>query len=213
MMSKKSFDQGRSTGEREGVPAYGGPDEAYRVFGGGVAGLLPRDSGTRREPIRGPGAVQRLPGTHGARVTDGVIQHPSEFEVQGLVALRMAEAISAPQYAHAEWMTRGMPGKADAPDGTPRTSGRIKAVNRFGLGAGLARTADAGHDPADTPVSTDYLRQPLGPPAGALDKYVGAAGVLAQPVGNASGFTRLHEGSQFTTMGEEIISGFTKGSR
>jgi hypothetical protein len=45
-MTNPNFDQGRSVGEREGIPAYGGPDEAYRLSGSvdqyvGVAGLLP----------------------------------------------------------------------------------------------------------------------------------------------------------------------------
>src|ERR1700733_30415 len=149
-MSMNSFNRGRSTGEREGVPAYGNPDEVRRVSGGGVAGLLPPDSGNRRAPIRGNARMERIPGTHGSQPVagTGVVLSPTDRQVQGAVALRMAENISMPQYNHAVWVVeRGMPGKADAPDGTPRTSGRIKAVQAYGLGNAYARPGPSGHSP------------------------------------------------------------------
>jgi hypothetical protein len=216
------MDRGRSVAEREGTPLYGDPDEAYRVSGGvdqyvGAAGLgFPPASGTRNEPIRGPGSdVKRRPGSHGMELeikgTD-VILGPNNYQVQGLVLERMAANASAAQYAHADWVRRGMPCKQDFPDGTGRATGRIKAVHSFGLGPNVAMAADLGHDPIDTPIDHDYRRQPEGPVPGALDKYVGAAGVLAQPVGNASGFPRDHERSQFVTMGETAIEGIVARS-
>ena len=105
-----------------------------------------------------------------------------------------------------------MPGKIDAPDGTPRTSGKIHASLQFGLGPDVAMAADLGHDPLSTPIDHDYRHQPEGPVPGALEKYVGATGVLAQPVGNASGFTRLHEASQFPTWGDDL-NGIVQQSR
>ena len=97
----------------------------------------------------------------------------------------------------------GDTGKVVGPDGTPR----IRAVHRhdYGLGPLVRRPADLGHDPADTPVETDYLHN-RGPSPNASAKYVGAAGVLAQPSTARQGFPRHHEASVFATWGDDIAT-------
>jgi hypothetical protein len=57
-------------------------------------------------------------------------------------------------------------------------------------------------------VGTDYLHQTAGPPPDAYSRYVGVSGILAQPVGNGSGFPVDHRLSSFPTMGEDILAGF-----
>lgn len=191
----KSFDQGRSTGEAEGTPMYGGPEQFRRVSGGtdqyvGAGSLLPPDCGCRNQPINGNVA-------------------PERHEVMGVWALRAAENLSEPQQQHGLIrLQRGMRGKQDYPDDAPGgpPTGKIKAVHRYGLGAAVQRPADLGHDPGEDQVDTDYRRQPEGPAAGVLDKYMGAASLLPQPTGPGSGYPLEHTGSQFECMGDDMIS-------
>ncbi len=73
--------------------------------------------------------------------------------------------------------------------------------------------ADAGHEPVDSPVEHDYLRQPEGPRPGdgGLLKYVNAAQLLPQPTGFGSGSPRLpyyHQLSPQVTMGDDLYRPF-----
>jgi hypothetical protein len=212
-----NFNQGRSVGEREGVPAYGDANEAYRVNGDmdKYVGDFPQGS-DRNQPIRGRCTMAPIPGCHGgSQVMDGtgVVTSPTNRELMGNSLERLAANACVGQFVHAQTIAMQRPeGKRDFPDGTGRATGRIKAVHQFGLGPNVAIAADLGHDPIDTPIDHDYRRQPEGPVPSALDKYVGAAGVLAQPVGNASGFPRDHERSQFVTMGETAVEGIVARS-
>lgn len=213
-MTNKNFDEG--VNQREETPwspastiFNEAPNDAYRVSGGGVRGLLPPDSGTRNQPIRGRADLAPIPGCHGSQVINGtgVMTSPTNREVQGLVLEQMAHSVSMLQYDHSHTIAvqRGMPNKADYPTSGPR----IPATLQFGLGNAYGRPGPSGHDPVDT-VDTDgpdnYIESPSG-----LDRYVGASSVLqdhAEGQGYQPGWTRLHERSQFETMGEDILAGF-----
>ncbi len=119
----------------------------------------------------------------------------------------MAANASVAQYQHAEWVRRGMPGKQDFSDGTGRATGRIKAVHQFGLGPNYDRPGPSGHDPGDDTVTADYLRRGQDPLAKYGDGILSARSVLGPDQDYGSGFTRLHEASQFPTMGTDILNG------
>lgn len=165
-------------------------------------------AGRRTQPVRGRADLRPLPGTHGVQVTNGsgVVQAPSEFERQQLVAEEMSEHLSQPQYQHAIWRRRGMPRKADAPDGTPGIVARQS--HDYGLGPAYRGTADLGHDPGDTPVSTGYLHE-RGPSDDAYLKYVGASGLLAQP-GRTRSWPDPPPASQFPTVTTDDVLGVRK---
>jgi hypothetical protein len=122
--------------------------------------------------------------------------------------------LSMPQMAHGlTQVARGMPGKADHPS-TPTTnglhgatrnpspSGRVKAVQTFGLGPAYARPGPQDDTHTDNPP-TDYFHS-----ADPLEKYVGARDVLGPGQEYGSGFPRTHELSQFPTMGMDLLQGF-----
>lgn len=107
-----------------------------------------------------------------------------------------------------------MPGKRDFADGTGRATGRIKAVIKhggYGLGPLVTRPADLGHDPASTPVGTDYRTQPSGPRPDVLDKYVAAAALVPAPTGYGSGYPRLpryHQLSALPVQSDDLFAPF-----
>ena len=151
--TRANFAQGKAVAERETADGWGGPNTS--------ASPLPVDQHhTRRETV-------------------GYGQFPQDARRQlampGHQLERTVVNLSAPQLVHgATTRPRGMPGKRDAADGTPRATGRIKAVIRhdYGLGSAVSRPADLGADPIDTPVAHDYLHQSSGPRPDVLSKYV-----------------------------------------
>jgi hypothetical protein len=197
MSSRKSFDQGRSTGEAEGTPLYGGPDQFRRVSGGvdgymGAAELLPADSGRRNEPVNGNIA-------------------PERHEVMGTWALRAAENLAEPQMAHGlTRLLRGMPDKQDYPDGGSKgpPQGKIKAVHQHDYGLGPAYARPGPGDPVNTTAPTDYFRRPAGP----LDRYMGAKELLPSAE-YGSGIPREYTRSRFPTMGDDLIAAAGKAAR
>jgi hypothetical protein len=192
---------------------YGSPAEAYRLSGDlnpyvAAHQLVGPDTGRRNQPIRGSATLERVGDTQGQRIAAGVdvLESPSRREVMGLVAERMAATMSMPQaQLGLIRRQRGPDALQDYPDGTGRPhGGHIRA--KISLGPAVARPADLGHDPIEDSVDVDYLHNPAGPSRDVLDKYVAAASLIARPTGWGSGFTRLHEGSQFETMGQQILS-------
>jgi hypothetical protein len=124
---------------------------------------------------------------------------------QALVAERMAATMSMPQaQLGLIRLRRGPAALQDFPDGTARSDGKIKA--KISLGPANARSAAEGHDPIEDQVDTDYLREPLGPRPDVLDKYVGAASLIARTVSPDRGYSRLHELSARPTMGQQMMS-------
>ena len=123
---------------------------------------------------------------------------------------RIVTNVSAPQLVHGA--TRGMPGKVDAADGTPRTSGRIKAVithGGYGLGPLVQRAADLGHDPGADQANAGYMRNPQGPRPDVLAKYMGAATLVPAPTGYGNGYPRLpryHQLSPQPCMGDDLYA-------
>ncbi len=207
-MTSKNFDRGRSTGEREGTPAYGGPDEASRVSGGGIASLgIGPDHGLRNEPIAGHGTMAPA-GRHSARLVDGtdVVLGPTNREVQGVAAERMAQTMSLPQLRQADLVRRGgATGKRDFPDG-----GHVHgdSLNKIVVGRAYARPGPSGHDPGDDEASGDYLHD-----QDPLAKYgtgiLSARSVLGPGQDYGSGYPAFPAAhSQFPVMNEDILEGF-----
>lgn len=187
--SSANFDQGASMSEQEGIAMWGAPPDvahSRRSYMGGGEDL---GYNTRQEPRMSDPALDAI-NPHG-------------------VSSSLAEG----QFEHALWVQRGMPGKVDAPDGTPRASGRIKAVHQFGLGALVQRAADEGHDPGTDQVATDYLHQPEGPRPGVLDNYVDAARLLPAPTGYGNDYPLEHTGSHFECMGDDLIVAASRAVR
>jgi hypothetical protein len=175
--SRQNFDQGTSASEQEGPGAfYPYPPVDVVHSEREYVGLGSLEYNTRRQPHMGDDLEEMA---------------------------RNASVLNQGQHEHTIAVLRGMPGKAVGPDGTPRTSGKIKAIHQFGLGPAVAQPGPQGHDPITDPP-TDYIRRPEG-----LDRYVGARDVLRQGDCGPS-FPREHERSQFQTqtMGEDILAGF-----
>lgn len=183
--TKANFQQGQAVAERETAAGWGGP------------ATVPVDQyHTRRQYMGGefPQDARRQPALAGDELARTVVN------------------LSAPQIVHtATTRPRGMPGKRDAADGTPRTSGRIKAVVSYGLGPLVSRAADLGHDPIEQSLDTPYRRQPEGPRPGTLDKYIGAASLVPAPTGYGNGYPRLpryHQLSPQPCMGDDLYAPF-----
>jgi hypothetical protein len=113
-----NFNQGRSVGEREGVPdGYGDGKDTYRVSGDltKYVGDIPQ-ARDRNQPIRGNGFMVPIPNCHGATIEGTDVEtSPTNRQVQDRVLERMAANVSMPQFAHAEWVRQGMPGKGRLP--------------------------------------------------------------------------------------------------
>lgn len=213
-MTNPNFDQGRSTGEREGSPAYGAPDEVNHVSDDmdkyqGVAGLLPTDVGNRYAPIRGRATIVPIPGTHGNQVVNGtgVVTSPTNRQIQDLVLERMAQNVSTAQYDHSHTIAVQRPGgKQDFPDGTGRSKIHATLQYDYGLGDAYARPGPSGHDPGeDDSVAGDYLRD-QDPLAKYGNGILSARGTLG-PQDYGSGFPR-DPVSQFPTVGDDLLAGF-----
>ena len=186
-----NFEQGRAVAERETAAGWGGPATG--------ASPLPLDQHHYRREYMGYGQLPQDARRQLAR--------------PGHELERLVVSVSPAQIVHTGTIQRrrGMAGKVDAYDGTPR----IRAVHRFdyGLGPLVDRVADAGHEPLDTPVAHDYLHQPEGPRPDDLSKYVDAARHVPVPTGFGPGYPRLprdHERSIFWTAGDDIIAAFDR---
>jgi hypothetical protein len=185
--AKANFAQGHAVAERETADGWGGPATG--------ASPLPVDQHHTRRSYVGygqlPPDVRRQPALAGDELA------------------RIVTNVSPAQLVHGA--TRGMPGKRDAADGTPRTSGRIKAVVRYGLGPLVQRAADLGHDPIEQSLDTPYRRQPEGPRPDVLGKYMSAAELVPAPTGYGNGYPRLpryHQLSPQVCMGDDLYAPF-----
>ena len=198
--TRANFTQGKAVAERENPDGWGGPDTG--------ASPLPLDQ------------------HHTRRATVGYGEVPPDTRRQPALAgdelARIVTNVSAPQLVHgATTRPRGMPGKRDAADGTPRATGRIKAVIKhggYGLGPLVTRPADLGHDPGAEASARgiDYRHQTAGPGSGYLSQYVDAARHVPAPTSYGSGYPRLpryHQLSRQVCMGEDLYAPFDQRGR